>query len=196
MVLGGFALMNYALDLTVEAGGKSANLSLKSVNQHDKNQVLNLIAQLFEVELKVVTLNIVKDDPKPPKIFPNKPVDVSNESVKPSTSRKLPLIDSNRSEIVSVGEKLQAALNPNDEPEFYKTGIKIDEDGTKRYKCRYTCQCGRKGNHYIPLKTPEVWCHDCEEPLEVGLAAGEVDAKGIPVRDDFGNYYYAHSKRD
>jgi hypothetical protein len=177
--------MMYALKLNIKSSDKVANLSINSASQNDMDQVISLLTALFQVELGEV---------KPVKI-PDQVVKVNlygKEISKSTVSRKLPLIESSRTEMVSLGEKLQEALKPKlEEPEFYKTGIKIDEDGTKRYKCRYTCGCGKKGNHYIPLKTHEVTCHECDQPLDVWLAADKVDALGIPVRDGFGNYYIA-----
>lgn len=112
---------------------------------------------------------------------------------KPITSKQLPLGDSDRTPMVSVGAKLQAAVANAGEPEWYKTGIKIMDDGEKRYKCRFECECGRKGNHYIEKGALEVPCFDCNAPLEVQLATGIVDARGIPERDGWGNYYVAYN---
>jgi hypothetical protein len=190
--------MTYALELKVNSAEKEVGLLLKNASQLDRTQVLNLLASLFQVEVKEVQLSVFQQEKKSEKqpVIPqkvNRETAVESKPIdKPSVSRKLPIIDLNRSEMVSVGEKIQAAIQQNGaEPEFYKTGIKIDEDGTKRYKCRYTCKCGKKGNHYIPLKTEKVTCFDCGEPLKVSLAVGEVDAHGVPVRDDFGNYFTA-----
>lgn len=190
--------MTYALQLKIQTVGKVADLSLKSASQQDRYQVINLLASLVNVKVEEMNLTISNTSDHGCKCSPvsqkvSKVLETEQKVTEKSVAtRKLPMIDSNRSQMVSFGEKLQEAIQQKEkEPEFYKTGIKIDEDGTKRYKCRYTCNCGQKGNHYIPLKTTEVNCFKCEQPLQVSLAAGEVDALRIPVRDSFGNYYIA-----
>lgn len=121
---------------------------------------------------------------------------IRNDAPKPfvtapvGETKQIPL-GNDRTHMVSLGDKLQAAIATSGEPEWWTTGIKIDEDGTKRYKCRYQCTCGKKGNHYIPLKVEEVPCFECDAPLQVRLATGQVEANGIPERDDWGNYYVA-----
>ncbi|MDR7237152.1 hypothetical protein [Neobacillus drentensis] len=171
--------MSLAIRLKIQSADTTANLSLSSADQKDMDQVINFLASLFQVENKAAKLPealTLKIDGK--------------ELVK--ATKKLPIIASSRTEMVSVGDKLQEALNKKaEEPEFFRTGIKVDEDGTKRYKCRYSCNCGKKANHYVWLKTEEVHCHECEQPLKVSLASGEVDATGTPVRDEYGNYYTA-----
>jgi hypothetical protein len=189
MVLGGIGKMTYALKLTLKTAEKSANLFLESATQAEQAQVIQLLQSLFGSEVKKVnmTLPVMGKPVKTPDIKPSVMFDPKVEQVTAKVSRKLPLIDSTRSDIVSLGDKLQEAL----EPEFWKTGIKVDEDGSKRYKCRYSCPCGTKANHYVPLKTSEVNCHECDQPLQLSLAAGAVDASGVPVRDEFGNFYVA-----
>jgi hypothetical protein len=121
----------------------------------------------------------------------------AQEEPKGSKPRQLPIIDREHSEIVSVGEALQKALeakksDDEDVPEHWHTGIKIDDDGTKRYRCRYECpSCGDKGKRYIPLGTESIQCRACEKELKVVAATGMWDPKGVPVRDGWGNYFMA-----
>lgn len=105
----------------------------------------------------------------------------------------MPLIDSNRTLSTTIGDALKSALSVESEeqPEYYRTGIKVDEDGTKRYKCRYSCDCGRKGNHYIPLGVTSVHCHDCNTEIEVEPATFEIDENNVPGRDHHGNFFVA-----
>ncbi|GKV66729.1 MULTISPECIES: hypothetical protein [unclassified Sporosarcina] len=79
-------------------------------------------------------------------------------------------------------------------PAYFITGIKVDLYGRKRYKCRYTCECGNKGNHYIPLGTDYVTCHVCEYHNYVE-PAGRVGKDGVPARDKRGNYFIAYAFR-
>lgn len=111
-------------------------------------------------------------------------------------NRQLPLIGSERRENVSIGESLGEKLikdNP-EQPDYWKTGIKTDDNGRERYKLRYWCECGGKGNHYIPLGTEEVYCHDCNNIMVVENATNEFDYDGVPIRDDYGNFYIARHK--
>ncbi|ARD47600.1 hypothetical protein [Sporosarcina sp. P33] len=81
----------------------------------------------------------------------------------------------------------------NGKPEFWITGIKIETNGFKRYKCRYYCECGHKGSHYIPLGIPQIECHECDYHIQV-LPAGRVGRDGIPKRDKQGAFYIAHAR--
>jgi DNA-directed RNA polymerase subunit RPC12/RpoP len=76
-----------------------------------------------------------------------------------------------------------------EDPYWYKTGIKIDDDGSERFKTRYICpECGNKGNHYIYEDSQTVDCHECGEPMFVKESTPEDD--GL-TRDAYGNFYVA-----
>lgn len=83
--------------------------------------------------------------------------------------------------------KQMKSFDENTVPDYFKTGIKENEDGTKRYKCRYECQnCGNKANRYIKKGTKTIKCHECDyimHPESVGLEA--ID------QDDYQNFYTA-----
>ncbi|EZV56806.1 hypothetical protein V074_02727 [Staphylococcus aureus 2010-60-1240-1] len=78
-------------------------------------------------------------------------------------------------------------VNYNEEdnvPEFYKTGIK-DEDGIKRYKCRYICDsCNDKGTKYINDYKNMVSCRKCGQGLKVIWHGEEYGEK----QDKFNNF--------
>lgn len=118
-----------------------------------------------------------------------------NEPESSSISRKLPILGQENRISIPIAEMAKITPLSNEtkeeEPEYWRTGIKEDEDGTKRYKCRYWCSCGEKGNHYIPLDTEVVSCHACEGRMAVETATFERDKDGVPVRDDFGNFFIA-----
>lgn len=114
--------------------------------------------------------------------------------------KQLPLVGSSRGSGVPIGEIIGYGTKKDkskreEEPEFYRTGIKTDEDGTKRYKCRYWCKCGEKGNHYIPLGTTEIKCHSCDNSIPLKPATLEVNKDGVPGRDDFGNFFLARVEK-
>lgn len=109
-----------------------------------------------------------------------------------SRSRRLPLkgMESRTSFLV---EDIAGQSEQEDTPEHWRTGIKTDEDGTKRYKCRYFCECGGESNHYIPLETNWVDCRECGASMPVEEATSNVDENGVPERDGFGNFFVAKS---
>jgi hypothetical protein len=159
--------MAFAIKLKIQSADKVANLALNSASSNDMDRVISLLSALFNIPLKGNFQEVKQKDATPLKAVLHPTVETFAHAA------------------------VTSHLTPKDEPEFYKTGIKVDEDGTKRYKCRYTCECGKKGNHYIPLKTVDVTCHECDYLLDVSLATGKVDALGIPVRDKNGNFFIA-----
>lgn len=122
------------------------------------------------------------------------------EIVKPA------LINSERSLNIPLGEKFTAlneklsaaveSVKPavqKEQKDWWVTGIKY-KDSVPHYRCRYYCSCKGKGsNDYIRLDASEVTCHNCGQRLAVRLATGEYDDldKGIPARDEWGNYFIA-----
>ncbi|EKN67855.1 hypothetical protein P9E76_01655 [Schinkia azotoformans] len=116
-----------------------------------------------------------------------------------SRPRQLPLIGAEPTLSQNLGEKFAAAVGKkqDESPEFWATGIKTNDDGTKRYKCYYRCECGSKGNHYIQLGTESVKCYDCQTQLKVEQATPfgkEIDGEWVPERDPFGNFFTAFIK--
>lgn len=111
------------------------------------------------------------------------------KALRPERTRRLPLVGQESRSAFPVSETAKVAKA--EEPEHWKTGIKVDEDGTKRYKCHYVCGCGSKGRRYIPLDFDFVYCRDCESELDVYPAAESVGTDGIPDRDGFGNFFVA-----
>lgn len=88
-------------------------------------------------------------------------------------------------------EAVAEAESPAEKPDYWETGIKTDADGTKRYNCRYYCDCGAKGTHYIPLGIESVRCHECKTELAVDTATFEVDEQGVPVPNQYKNFFVA-----
>ena len=81
----------------------------------------------------------------------------------------------------------------DDQPEWVRTGIKVDEGGRKRFRCRYHCViCSYKGTHYIYEGSTEVKCHSCRMPMPVKAAHPE----GFPNQDTHGNFYRAGDYQD
>ncbi|MEF3313309.1 hypothetical protein PV433_30945 [Paenibacillus sp. GYB004] len=51
-------------------------------------------------------------------------------------SRKIPLLNSDRTLMTSIGERLSVPADIEEQPEWWKTGIK-DKGGIPHYRCRY-----------------------------------------------------------
>ncbi|MFW5437097.1 hypothetical protein [Paenibacillus apiarius] len=102
---------------------------------------------------------------------------------------KPPLLNSERSLTVPIGEKLAAAAESSEQqPEWYKTGIKY-KDGVPHYRCRYWCKnpdCRDKSNDYIEGHEPEIKCRKCGQRLIVRQAT-EIRMQ----RDEWGNFFIA-----
>lgn len=78
-------------------------------------------------------------------------------------------------------------------PQHWTTGCKIDPSGRVRYKCRYFCECGQKGSHYIPLGVQHVECHECGYHIYV-QPAGKIVSGDIPKRHNNGYFFVAHAR--
>ena len=135
-------------------------------------------------------------------IIKENPIDnLIEKALRPEASKRLPLVGQSErglfpiEEIAKIKEFAKAEKQSNAEPEHWKTGIKTDEDGTKRYKCHYRCQCGDKGNRYIPLGFDFIFCRACDAEIDVKPATttGKVDTDGAPERDAFGCFFTAFS---
>lgn len=109
----------------------------------------------------------------------------TNEGTK--SPKVLPKIDDQRSLNVSVAERVEA----QQEQEHWKSGIKVDEDGTKRYRCYYWCDCGSKGKRYIHEYDELVSCRECGQEMYVEVATPNHQDNGLPKRDKFGNFFIA-----
>lgn len=75
-----------------------------------------------------------------------------------------------------------------DLPDWQKTGIKYDEYGNERKKCRYICNhCGKAGNRYVRDRESVIFCHDCNEKMTVNRM---IDEYGVEC-DEYKNHAYA-----
>ncbi|WP_042472861.1 DnaD domain-containing protein [Bacillus ndiopicus] len=101
--------------------------------------------------------------------------------------KALPKIDADRTLQVSIAESLEA----KEEQEHWKTGIKVEDDGTKRYRCYYWCDCCSKGKRYIHEHDEIITCRECGQELYVETATPNYQTNGLPERDKFGNFFIA-----
>lgn len=146
-----------------------------------------------ELPIKPIKVATVATPPLPPKV----------KGPEPRKIDKPPLINSERTLGVSIGDQLAEAYQNLDaasyevlsqnatetNEDFRVTGIKV-RDGVPHYRCRYWCknpECRNQGNHYITPDTISVNCHNCGEAHEVRDAVhGEHLQK-----DAWGNFFKA-----
>jgi ribosomal protein L37AE/L43A len=202
------------IELQIRTSHEQVGLKMSGVSKEDQSFVINHVFQFLRRKEAVEAPAAEKSEIQPflkvnvqskstdykqkaAEIIERAKQKQTQEEPKGSKPRQLPSIDWEHSEIVSVGEALQKALeakksDDEDVPEHWHTGIKIDDDGTKRYRCRYECpSCGDKGKRYISLGTESIQCRACEKELKVVAATGMWDPTGVPVRDSWGNYFMA-----
>ncbi|MGR5990142.1 hypothetical protein ACT7C6_09460 [Bacillus paranthracis] len=136
-------------------------------------------------------------------ITPEKLRDSGVEVISAKISRKLPIVDVNRSsfpmeEVVKITKQKDRTCAPDPvkekeeaDPTHWKTGIKYDDEGTPRYRTRYECcMCGNRGNQYEYQENKFTKCHKCNAKLKIVPAT----KKGFPERDAFGNFYVANDE--
>jgi len=149
----------------------------------------------FNKESKQLTTAVQVEKSTPVSTTPKESI----EKVKPATvqtkldvdtstiKKVLPKIDDHRSLNVSVAERVEA----QQEQKHWETGIKVDEDGTERYRCYYWCDCGSKGKRYIHEYDEIVACRECGQEIYVEAATPNYQKNGLPERDKFGNFFIA-----
>ncbi|GGJ51173.1 hypothetical protein [Virgibacillus salexigens] len=179
------------LNIEVVEGNKRNSLQMKGATQESEKTAINNFFKLMNVDPDTK----LESPPKEQNIAllnneTAKHEVVKHEKEEVKRSKKLPLLGSETRSNFSVYESVEDKEGFQ-KPDHWITGIKTDEDGSKRYKCRYWCECGGKGNHYIPLDVEEVECRDCGDFIDVYPATDEIDQEGVPERDDFGNFFVA-----
>ncbi|SCC32444.1 Uncharacterized protein BCZB5J_02580 [Bacillus cereus] len=178
----GFSFINTAAEL------------VETINQHEpKVDVSALGTAMAQAEVhKTIDLQAVT---------PEQIRDVVKDTVK-SRSRKLPIVDVNRSsfpmeDVVKITKKndrpctSDSVKKEETDPTHWKTGIKYDDEGTPRYRTRYECcMYGNRGNQYEYEGNKYTKCHKCNAKLKIVPAT----KKGLPERDSFGNFYVANDE--
>src|SRR5699024_10603532 len=89
-------------------------------------------------------------------------------------------LDANAIESVLEQEEVQDKETKSTEPEFWKTGIKYDDEGVPRYKTHYECECGNKGRRYVYKGSLDLECHNCGQPINIEPATRKIDEDGLP----------------
>lgn len=171
-------------------GEKESELTFNGINEHHK---LSLIDGFF----KFFDLNVDFQEMAETYLKVGHSYKDFYKEVDPSKDEMLGSVTSKKAEDVTLKdidtEKMQIENNwkieeSSSDPDFRKTGIKIRENGTKYYRCRYICsKCRNKGNHYIKKTDGFITCHECGNRMRV-ISATE---KGFPDTDDYGNFFIA-----
>lgn len=179
----GFSFINTATEL------------VETINQHEpKVDVSTLGTAMAQAEVnKVVDMGVTHEQLRESVI----------KTVADKPSRKLPIVDVNRSsfpmeDLVKITKKNDRPCTPDPvqekegaDPTHWKTGIKYDDEGTPRYRTRYECcMCGNRGNQYEYKENKFTKCHKCNAKLKIVPAT----KKGFPERDSFGNFYVANDE--
>lgn len=87
-----------------------------------------------------------------------------------------------------IGETIELSNVDSNVPEHYITGVKVSENGNKRYKCRYICtHCDTKENKYIEKYFEYILCRVCNKKMYVNWVEDNHNAK----QDNFNNFAYA-----
>ncbi|TVX93024.1 hypothetical protein [Paenibacillus agilis] len=202
--------MNW-IKVKVNTGKARGEVEMKGATPEDVRGIVSKLFSVFEnptEQLKEPTMIVVNNAASATalseeRVIPinNIPISLRNElsmSMKDVLTAievtggkiKPPLINSERTLGVTVGEKLAAAVEENgEEPKWYKTGIKY-KDGVPHYRCVYFCKnksCNKKkGQHYITPSETYVECYDCGQFMKVRQAT-DVHLE----RDEWGNFFVA-----
>jgi gas vesicle protein len=177
--------------ITIDDGsGKKAEIEISEADNLSKMLIIDNVFKLFGIDTDI--LSMVEDYNKIGKMYSSFFNQV--ESIEADALEK---IDKNKNEIKDKltqayednKEEIETTyLERNDAPEFVRSGIKEDKDGTKRYRLHYKCiACWNRGSHFIFSDSKKTWCHKCQHELTVYPA----HPSGFPYVDNFNNFFRA-----
>lgn len=180
--------------------GKEAEIELKETDKLSKLVIVQNVFNLFGIEKDI--FEQVKEFERIGKAYSSFFEKMSREDEREQLQKEDTELTVStehiREEMIDGYQRssteLKETYETNEEvPEWIKTGIKIDEDERKRYRCRYHCViCNNKGTHYIYEGSSEIRCHSCKMDMPVKPAHPE----GFPNQDTHGNFYRAGEYRD
>jgi hypothetical protein len=180
------------LFLKIQVGDKVSELEVKQVSKGSEVAVIEGLFKLLNVSSEKPTLPpVVEESPlaavELQEAYNLVDLEVAKEERRIAKAWKV---------IEVKGPELQEDEPPyfdesEDKPEYWVTGIKVNHEGLKKYKCRYWCECGSQSNHFIPLGTMTVDCHECGNEIDVMPATFNFDGDGVPDRDNYGNFFVA-----
>lgn len=175
--------------------GKEAELEINETDNLSKLVIIQNVFNLFGIEKDI--LDQTKEFEKIGKAYSQffekvKPLEVSAEADE-AVQKSDDIINKMIEGFGNAEELKQVYCATEEVPEFVLTGLKVDDDGRKRYRCRYHCViCNNRATHYIFEASTEIKCHSCRMPMPVKAAHPE----GFPNRDTKGNFYRAGEYQD
>jgi hypothetical protein len=181
--------------ITIDDGkGKKAELELNEDEQLPKLVIIQNVFKLFGIDNDLLDqIKTFDNASKAYSSFFSETIPVEPEWIKEKatdTDIRQKLIESyeqNRIELQNTYKETK-----DQQPEFVRTGIKINNDGTKRYKLYYICsKCDHTGNHYIYDFSKHTWCHSCKFEMLVYPATPD-----YLTRDTKGNFFRAGEYKD
>jgi len=173
--------------------GKRAEIELSEADNLSKLVIIQNVFNLFGIDTDVLEMtNTFNRIGKAYSSFFNQvnPIEITKEEIENiSNEIKQQMIKG----LTLEKEELENTYKETkDQPEYVRTGIKIRNDGTKLYRCRYQCiACWNRGTHYIHRESKRTWCHRCLHEMTVYPAHPD----GVS-QDTFGNFFRAGDYKD
>lgn len=192
--------------MKIEINIQNAHLKAEEIQE---NHAMSIIEGFFGV-LGVVKQNennvsVFKQKNKPlinlgeapPDYVPFQKVKTSAAVVSPTIekeksqqiSKVLPKINAERTLTTPISEV--AKINCASESGLPHFGTKEFEDGQIKYQCKYWCDCGHTGKRWVSRSAVYAHCHECNSKLIVEPATPEFREDGLPVQDNFNNFFIA-----
>lgn len=181
------------LFLKIQVGEKVSELEVKQVSKSSEAAVIEGLFKLLSVSSEKPNIQaVVEDSPLAAAELQDayNRVDLSVAKEERQLVKEWKAIEPQEEE---PEEETPYFDEPQEEetPEYWVTGIKVNSEGKKKYKCRYWCECGSQSNHFVLPGTETIRCHECKSEIDVMPASFNFDGDGIPLRDNFGNFYVA-----
>ncbi|MGG1659433.1 hypothetical protein [Brevibacillus sp. NRS-1366] len=178
--------------------GKEAELEIQETDNLSKLVIIQNVFSLFGIEKDILDQvnEFEKIDKAYSNFFEKMNQEEKNKEMEDIVADESDDIKEQMINGLQQTEELKQVYEAvNDQPEWVRTGIKVDPDGRKRYKSRYHCViCNNKGTHYIFEEASEIKCHSCKMKMPVSPAhpkgfRNEMD--NSTNSDSFGNYFRA-----
>lgn len=184
-------LLNVKISID-DGKGKSAELTISESDNLAKLVIIQNVFNLFGIEKDL--MDQVKTFDKAAQAYSQffnetNPIEPDwNEEKEATTDIKQKLIESYEEN----KDELDATYKETKDLEYIQTGIKISEDGLKRYKLHYICSsCNHRGVHYVFEYSKDTWCHSCKYMMQIYPAHPE-----LMERDSRGNFFRAGEYKD
>lgn len=197
MIMEEFRLLS--VKISIKDGDRQAELEITEADNLSKLVIIQNVFNLFGIDKDI--FETVSTMEKIGRVYSD-----FFDSVNPIENVKKEAVEVKSEEIrekmiegLKQPELIEVYKTTSDQPEWVTTGIKIGENGNKRYRCRYHCTvCNHRGSHYIYEDSKETWCHSCRTKLKVSPAHPEGFRKedGSMNHDTYTNFFRAGEYKD